>query len=66
MNNLPFSGPSPLPFVGNLHQILSEDPIVFKSFHKLAQKYGPVVRLWFGPKLAFVISGVEELKVRNW
>ena len=64
-NNFVFLGPSPLPLIGNLHQVLSEDSIVFKSFHKISQKYGPVVRLWFGPKLAFLVSGVEELKVQR-
>ena len=64
-NNFVLSGPSPLPFIGNLHQVLSEDSIVFKSFHKISLKYGPIVRLWFGPKLAFLVSGVEELKVQR-
>ena len=64
-NNFVLSGPSPLPFIGNLHQVLSEDSIVFKSFHKISLKYGPVVRLWFGPKLAFLVSGVDELKVQH-
>ena len=56
-------GPLPLPIIGNIHHIVRGDPIIFRSFHKLQQKYGPVVKFWLGSKQATVISGIEELKV---
>ena len=59
-----FLGPLPLPIIGNIYQIVKGDPIIFRSFHKLQQKYGPIVKFWLGSKQAALISGTEELKVK--
>ena len=59
-----FLGPLPLPIIGNIHHVVKGDPIIFRSFHKLQLKYGPVVKFWLGSKQAALISGTEELKVK--
>ncbi|KAK1359997.1 Geraniol 8-hydroxylase [Heracleum sosnowskyi] len=46
-------GPNPLPIIGNIHQ-LGKQP--HKSVAKLAQVYGPIMRLELGRKTTIVIS----------
>ncbi|KAK7329384.1 hypothetical protein VNO77_23547 [Canavalia gladiata] len=50
--NLP-PGPPPLPIIGNLN--LLERPI-HRFFHRISQKYGKIYSLWFGSRLAVIIS----------
>ncbi|XP_076819393.1 cytochrome P450 1A1-like [Clavelina lepadiformis] len=57
--NLP-PGPFAWPLIGNLAML---DKQVHLQISKLSEKYGPVFRLYFGPKLVIVVSGrklVEE------
>ncbi|KAL2343592.1 hypothetical protein Fmac_004877 [Flemingia macrophylla] len=51
--NLPPCPPS-LPFIGNLHQLKS--PLLHRSLHSLAQKYGQIFSMWFGSRFVVVIS----------
>ncbi|XP_038876446.1 cytochrome P450 81E8-like, partial [Benincasa hispida] len=63
-NNLPPSPPS-LPIIGHLH--LLKKPL-HRSFQSLSAKYGPVMTLRLGSKLAVVISSsavVEECFTKN-
>ncbi|CAN1761507.1 2-methylbutanal oxime monooxygenase [Linum perenne] len=53
--NLP-PGPTPLPIIGNLHQIGS---LPYQSFHKLSQKYGPVMFMMLGRAPTVVIASGE-------
>ncbi|KOM27882.1 hypothetical protein LR48_Vigan468s004400 [Vigna angularis] len=52
VRNLP-PGPSPLPIIGNLNLI--EQPI-HRFFQRTSEHYGKVISLWFGSRLAVVIS----------
>ncbi|XP_055804767.1 geraniol 8-hydroxylase-like [Solanum dulcamara] len=47
-------GPNPLPFIGNLHNILGGQP--HQSLAKLAEKYGPIISLRLGQMTTVVIS----------
>ncbi|CAK9320424.1 unnamed protein product [Citrullus colocynthis] len=63
-NNLPPSPPS-LPIIGHLH--LLKKPL-HRNFQNLSAKYGPVMSLRLGSKLAVVISSsaaVEECFTKN-
>ncbi|XP_063148691.1 cytochrome P450 2C23-like isoform X2 [Candoia aspera] len=53
-------GPTPWPILGNLFQknILP----LYKSYSKLAKKYGPVFTVWMGPKPLVVLCGYEVVK----
>ncbi|XP_063148982.1 cytochrome P450 2C5-like [Candoia aspera] len=53
-------GPTPWPILGNLFQknILP----LYKSYSKLAKKYGPVFTVWTGPKPLVVLCGYEVVK----
>ncbi|KAG5132863.1 hypothetical protein JHK82_024051 [Glycine max] len=52
VRNLP-PGPTPLPIIGNLN--LVEQPI-HRFFHRMSQKYGNIISLWFGSRLVVVVS----------
>ncbi|EOA19702.1 hypothetical protein CARUB_v10003550mg [Capsella rubella] len=52
-------GPRGLPIVGNLPFL---HPELHTYFHKLAQKHGPVLKLWLGAKLTIVISSSEATR----
>ncbi|KAM4695949.1 cytochrome P450 2F2-like [Rhinophrynus dorsalis] len=53
-------GPTPLPFVGNLLQIDTND--IVKSLLELKDKYGPIYTLYVGPNPGVVICGYEAIK----
>ncbi|XP_063793807.1 cytochrome P450 2F3-like [Pseudophryne corroboree] len=53
-------GPMPLPFIGNLLQINTND--IASSLMKLKDKYGPVYTLYLGPKPGLVICGYSAMK----
>ena len=52
LRNLP-PGPSPLPIIGNLNLL---DKPVHRAFHRISKEYGDVISLWFGSRLAVVVS----------
>ncbi|KAK7412968.1 hypothetical protein VNO78_04768 [Psophocarpus tetragonolobus] len=52
LRNLP-PGPTPYPIIGNLN--LLEQPI-HRFFHRMSQKYGDIISLWFGSRLVVVVS----------
>ncbi|CAB3992607.1 steroid 17-alpha-hydroxylase 17,20 lyase-like [Paramuricea clavata] len=51
-------GPSPYPFLGNIPQIISADPV--RPFSKLAEKYGDIYTVTF-PKANAVIFNTASL-----
>uniref|UniRef100_A0A8C5R9Z7 Cytochrome P450 n=1 Tax=Leptobrachium leishanense TaxID=445787 RepID=A0A8C5R9Z7_9ANUR len=53
-------GPTPLPFIGNLLQIDTNN--IVKSLNKLQDKYGPVFTLYFGPNPGLVLCGYKAIK----
>uniref|UniRef100_A0A8C5QT84 Cytochrome P450 n=1 Tax=Leptobrachium leishanense TaxID=445787 RepID=A0A8C5QT84_9ANUR len=53
-------GPTPLPFIGNLLQIDTNN--IVKSLNKLQDKYGPVFTLYFGPNPGVVLCGYKAIK----
>ncbi|MED6220422.1 hypothetical protein PIB30_044666 [Stylosanthes scabra] len=62
--NLPPSPPS-LPLIGNLHQL---KPPVFRTFHALSQKYGPIFSFRLGSQFSVVVSSAslaEECFTKN-
>lgn len=50
--NLP-PGPAPLPIIGNLN--LLEKPL-HRFFQRMSQKHGDIFSLWFGSRLAVIVS----------
>ncbi|XP_075771713.1 cytochrome P450 2G1-like [Pelodiscus sinensis] len=53
-------GPTPLPFVGNLLQLKTDE--IFKSFLVLREQYGPVFSVSLGPRRVVVLCGHEAVK----
>ncbi|XP_054855804.1 cytochrome P450 2G1-like isoform X4 [Eublepharis macularius] len=53
-------GPTPLPFIGNLLHVSTEE--TFKSFLALKDKYGPVFTVYLGPRRVVVLCGHEAVK----
>ncbi|KAG9454805.1 hypothetical protein H6P81_007709 [Aristolochia fimbriata] len=49
-------GPKPKPVVGNLYDMT---PVKFRCFAEWAEKYGPIVSVWFGSTLNVVVSSPE-------
>ncbi|XP_058742888.1 cytochrome P450 71D10-like [Vicia villosa] len=58
--NLP-PGPWRLPFIGNIHQILSS-PFLHHSFKTMAEKYGPLMYLKLGEVPYIIVSSPEIAK----
>ncbi|KAJ0971148.1 hypothetical protein J5N97_019107 [Dioscorea zingiberensis] len=50
-------GPSSLPIIGNLHQVLGEMPHI--CFSRLAKTYGPVMTLRLGQVITIVVSSPD-------
>ncbi|KAJ3669211.1 hypothetical protein LUZ60_011161 [Juncus effusus] len=62
LNRLRFKlppGPRPWPVVGNLYDI---KPVRFRCFAEWAEKYGPIMSVWFGNSLTVVVSTTELAK----
>ncbi|XP_069063350.1 cytochrome P450 2C5-like [Pleurodeles waltl] len=53
-------GPFPLPFLGNVFQVDSKNPV--QSIKKISQTYGPVFTMYFGSKPMLVLCGYEAVK----
>ncbi|KAB1274033.1 Cytochrome P450 2F3 [Camelus dromedarius] len=53
-------GPRPLPFLGNLLQLRSQDMLT--SLTKLSKKYGSVYTVYLGPRRVVVLSGYQAVK----
>ncbi|XP_040295195.1 cytochrome P450 2K1-like isoform X1 [Bufo bufo] len=53
-------GPTPLPFIGNLHQLDLKN--THQSLMEMSEKYGDVFTLHFGPKRVVVIAGYKAVK----
>ncbi|CAI0554994.1 unnamed protein product [Linum tenue] len=52
-------GPRPLPVVGNLYDI---KPVRFRCFAEWADRYGPIISVWFGSTLNVVVSSTALAK----
>ncbi|XP_057633337.1 cytochrome P450 2C42-like isoform X3 [Chionomys nivalis] len=53
-------GPTPLPIIGNIHQIDAKKR--HQAFSKFSKIYGPVFTLYFGMKPTVVLHGYETIK----
>ncbi|XP_069313192.1 cytochrome P450 2F1 isoform X3 [Eulemur rufifrons] len=53
-------GPRPLPLLGNLLQLHSQDMLT--SLTKLSKEYGPVYTVHLGPRRVVVLSGYQAVK----
>ncbi|XP_053577730.1 cytochrome P450 2F3 [Bombina bombina] len=53
-------GPMPLPFIGNMHQVKTNDLI--ESLVELSKKYGPLYTIYLGSRPAVVLCGHQILK----
>ncbi|XP_002937251.3 cytochrome P450 2C20 [Xenopus tropicalis] len=52
-------GPFPLPLLGN---ILQGKAVLYESYRKLSEQYGPVFTVWLGSTPVVVLCGYEVLK----
>jgi cytochrome P450 len=59
--NLP-PGPWTLPFIGNIHQIISSSSLPHHCFKNLADKYGPLMHLKLGQVSCIIVSSAEMAK----
>ncbi|KAI9128485.1 hypothetical protein K1719_001478 [Acacia pycnantha] len=62
--NIP-PGPPSLPILGNLHQLSKP---LHQAFHRISQRHGQVISLWFGSRLVVVVSSpstVQECFTKN-
>ena len=59
-------GPLCLPFVGSLASLAWLDRGLLsqphRALHRLAERHGPVIRLFLGDQEWFVISGLQEVE----
>ncbi|XP_028779072.1 cytochrome P450 81E8-like [Neltuma alba] len=58
-------GPPSLPIIGNLHQLRKP---LHQAFHRISQRYGQIISLWFGSRLVVVVSSpsaVQECFTKN-
>ncbi|XP_051899816.1 cytochrome P450 2B19-like isoform X2 [Pristis pectinata] len=53
-------GPTPLPIIGNLHQL--DLKRLYKSLVKLSEKYGTVYSVRLGPEKVVVLAGYDTVK----
>lgn len=53
-------GPTPLPIIGNMHILDSEQP--YKTMHELSKKYGPVYSIKIGEETMVILCGYETIK----
>ncbi|XP_076154106.1 cytochrome P450 2F2-like [Alosa pseudoharengus] len=53
-------GPRALPLLGNLLEINPQQPL--KTLDKLAERYGPVYSLYFGPRPAVVLASQKVIR----
>lgn len=53
-------GPKPLPILGNLLQLRSQD--LLTSLTKLSKDYGSVFTVYLGPRRVIVLSGYQTVK----
>ncbi|KAJ4750933.1 Cytochrome P450 [Rhynchospora pubera] len=62
LNRLRFKlppGPRPKPVVGNLYDI---KPVRFRCFAEWAEKYGPIMSVWFGSTLTVIVTTSDLAK----
>ncbi|KAM7269948.1 hypothetical protein ACFE04_029162 [Oxalis oulophora] len=52
-------GPRPWPIVGNLYDVKA---VRFRCFAEWAEKYGPIISVWFGSTLNVIVSNSELAK----
>ncbi|XP_051145070.1 cytochrome P450 98A2-like [Andrographis paniculata] len=52
-------GPRPLPIFGNLFDI---KPVRFRCYAEWAERYGPIISVWFGSTLNVVVNNAELAK----
>jgi len=57
--NFDFEGPTPIPILGNLHQIGLEP---HKGYVKLGEKYGPIFAIDYGSYRSVVINDLKLIK----
>ncbi|KAJ7322065.1 hypothetical protein JRQ81_018352 [Phrynocephalus forsythii] len=57
--NLP-PGPTPLPFVGNLFQVISNN--LSECLRKMSEIYGPVFTVYFGSERVVIVCGYDLVK----
>ncbi|RWR90103.1 putative CYP719 [Cinnamomum micranthum f. kanehirae] len=54
-------GPTRLPLIGNMHQILKGGDPFHVAINKLAQVYGPLMTVWFGTRQPTIIVSDHNL-----
>ncbi|XP_042230608.1 cytochrome P450 307a1-like [Homarus americanus] len=55
-------GPTPIPFIGNLHNLFKYDACPYEGFTALGNKYGPVYSLLMGSCPSVVVGTYETIK----
>lgn len=55
-------GPTPIPFLGNLHNLFKYNECPYEGFSALGRKYGPVYSLLLGSKPTVVVGTYDTIK----
>ncbi|XP_028779065.1 isoflavone 3'-hydroxylase-like [Neltuma alba] len=58
LKNIP-PGPPSVPFIANLHQL--KKPL-HRAPHRISQRYGQIISLWFGSRLVVVVSSPSAVQ----
>lgn len=56
-------GPPTLPLIGSAHLFLGSPARIFKKMLNLCEKYDPIAKCWFGPKVVYAIAKPEHLQM---
>jgi len=58
----PPPGPDIHPFFGSFPTMATLDPVFYRAWHSLTEKFGPLVRLVMGLQNMLIIGGYKEMK----
>ncbi|KAJ3617676.1 hypothetical protein MTP99_006773 [Tenebrio molitor] len=55
-------GPFALPFLGSIHLFVKSPDVFFPKTMEVAEKYGPIGKMWLGPYLFVIVTDSNDLE----